>query len=166
MQTTLARHGKQPTRLTRWQIEQVTAAQTPRITFRSPSFYLYKDDPKHRAIVTVYLTLVNDIPDTDKINAVITHHRTERHYNHISFSSLRRLSALSTTPLLSADTFAKIEAALVADEMLAAGQEQADRKPELKTRSGYRLIDRVDAAIAYGQVEEMVNERHETEAQP
>jgi hypothetical protein len=90
--------------------------------------------------VTVYLTLVNDIPDTDKINAVITHHRTERHYNHISFSSLRRLSALSTTPLLSADTFAKIESALVADEMLAAGQEQADRKPELKTRKGYSPI--------------------------
>jgi hypothetical protein len=30
----------------------------------------------------------------------------------------------------------------------------------------FRLIDRVDAAIAYGQVEEMVNERHEMEAQP
>jgi hypothetical protein len=127
-------------RISTWKQVQAAKEAYSKTTFRQPSFWLHKDDPKHRAIVTVYLTLVNDIPDTDKINAVITHHRTERHYNHISFSSLRRLSALSTTPLLSADTFAKIESALVADEMLAAGQEQADRKPELKTRKGYSPI--------------------------
>jgi hypothetical protein len=142
-------------RISTWKQVQAAKEAYSKTTFRQPSFWLHKDDPKHRAIVTVYLTLVNDIPDTDKINAVITHHRTERHYNHITFSSLRRLSALSTTPLLSADTFAKIEAALVAAEMLAAGQEQADRKPELKTRSGYRLIDRVDAALEIGVLHEL-----------
>jgi hypothetical protein len=41
----------------------------------------------------------------------------------------------------------------VADEMLAAGKAQA-----------FRLIDRVDAAIAYGQVAEMVNDTEQVAA--
>lgn len=42
-----------------------------------------------------------------------------------------------------------------AQEMLAAGKAQQEQ---------FRLIDRVDAAIAYGQVAEMFNDQHEVAA--
>jgi hypothetical protein len=49
----------------------------------------------------------------------------------------------------------KDESERLAAEMLQAAHAQQDT---------FRLIDRVDAAIAYGQVAEMVNEQHEVEA--
>jgi hypothetical protein len=145
-------------RISTWKQVQAAKEAYSKTTFRQPSFWLHKDDPKHRAIVTVYFTLTDNQIHSDAINVVLTHHRTERRYSHITLASLHRLSRIAPLPLLSDAQFEALDNAAVAAAMLKAGQEQADRKPELKTRKGYQLIDRVDAAIAYGQVEEMVNE--------
>jgi hypothetical protein len=148
-------HGKRTPRLSSWQQEQTAKQAYAKTTFRQPSFYLYKDDPKHRAIVTVYLTLVDNLLQANSINVVLTHHRTERRYNHISLASLRRLSSIAPLPLLTDEQFTAINEALVADEMLNAAKEQADRKPELHTKKGFRLIDRFDAAIQIGTLHEL-----------
>jgi hypothetical protein len=162
-QTAYTRTKRTP-RLSSWQQEQTAKQAYAKTTFRQPSFYLYKDDPKHRAIVTVYLTLVDNLLQTNSINVVLTHHRTERRYNHISLASLRRLSSIAPLPLLTDEQFTSVNEALVAADMLDAGKEQAARQPELHTKKGFRLIDRVDAAIAYGQVSEMVNDTEQVAA--
>lgn len=153
-------HGKAKPHLTRWQAEQQAQQEISKYQFRAPSFWLYRDDPAHRANVTVYLTLKNNIVET--ANVVLTHHRTERRYNHITIASLKRLSSIAPLPLLTADQFAAMDEAMVAAEMLTAARAQADRKPGQD--ADFRLLDRVDAAIAYGQVAEMVNDEHEVAA--
>jgi hypothetical protein len=136
-------HGKRTPRLSSWQQEQTAKQAYAKTTFRQPSFYLYKDDPKHRAIVTVYLTLVDNLLQANSINVVLTHHRTERRYNHISLASLRRLSSIAPLPLLTDEQFTAINEALVADEMLAAATMQANR-----------LLNRAVTAVAIGKAAE------------
>jgi hypothetical protein len=137
-------------RISTWKQVQAAKEAYSKTTFRQPSFWLHKDDPKHRAIVTVYFTLTDNQIHSDAINVVLTHHRTERRYSHITLASLHRLSRIAPLPLLSDAQFEALDNAAV-----AAGQEQADRKPELKTRKGYQLIDRVDAAIEIGVLHEL-----------
>jgi hypothetical protein len=141
-------------RISTWKQVQAAKEAYSKTTFRQPSFWLHKDDPKHRAIVTVYFEATDNKININKINVVLTHHRTERRYSHITLASLHRLSRIAPLPLLSDAQFEALDNAAVAADMLAAGQAQQET---------FRLIDRVDAAIAYGQVEEMVNERHEME---
>jgi hypothetical protein len=136
-------------RISAWQQAQAAKEAYSKTTFKQPSFWLYKDDPKHRATVTVYFTLTDNQIHSDAINVVLTHHRTERRYSHITLASLHRLSRIAPLPLLSDAQFEALDNAAVAAEMLAAAHAQQET---------FRLIDRVDAAIAYGQVEEMVNE--------
>jgi hypothetical protein len=136
-------------RISTWKQVQAAKEAYSKTTFKQPSFWLHKDDPKHRAIVTVYFTLTDNQIHSDAINVVLTHHRTERRYSHITLASLHRLSRIAPLPLLSDAQFEALDNAAVAAEMLAAAHAQQET---------FRLIDRVDAAIAYGQVEEMVNE--------
>jgi hypothetical protein len=143
-------------RISTWKQVQAAKEAYSKTTFRQPSFWLHKDDPKHRATVTVYFTLTDNQIHSDAINVVLTHHRTERRYSHITLASLHRLSRIAPLPLLSDAQFEALDNAAVAAEMLKRAAAESNRKPGRD--SEFRLIDRVDAAIAYGQVEEMVNE--------
>jgi hypothetical protein len=153
-QTQVAFHGKRTPRLSSWQQEQTAKQEYSKLSYRSPNFLWSKTDPKHRATVSVYMTLVDN--RITKTNAVISrsfYRGGERRYSNVSLASLRRLSSIAPLPLLTDEQFTAINEALVADEMLAAGKAQA-----------FRLIDRVDAAIAYGQVAEMVNDTEQVAA--
>ena len=158
MQATVQIHGRKTTHLSRWQAEQRAQQEISRTQYRAPNFLWRNDSPRNRAGVTVYLTLKDDIIEIEKTHVVISrnyYRGGERRYNNVTLASLRRLSALPSVPLVTAERFAATEAAQVAKEMLDAAQAQQEK---------FRLLDRVDAAIAYGQVQEMVNEQHESQA--
>jgi hypothetical protein len=133
-------------RISTWKQVQAAKEAYSKTTFRQPSFWLHKDDPKHRAIVTVYFTLTDNQIHSDAINVVLTHHRTERRYSHITLASLHRLSRIAPLPLLSDAQFEALDNAAVADEMLASGHAQQET---------FRLIDRVDVAMQVGVLHEL-----------
>jgi hypothetical protein len=133
-------------RISAWQQAQAAKEAYSKTTFKQPSFWLYKDDPKHRATVTVYFTLTDNQIHSDAINVVLTHHRTERRYSHITLASLHRLSRIAPLPLLSDAQFEALDNAAVADEMLAVAHAQQET---------FRLIDRVDAALEIGVLHEL-----------
>jgi hypothetical protein len=133
-------------RISAWQQAQAAKEAYSKTTFKQPSFWLYKDDPKHRAIVTVYFEATDNKININKINVVLTHHRTERRYSHITLASLHRLSRIAPLPLLSDAQFEALDNAAVAAEMLAAAHAQQET---------FRLIDRVDAALEIGMLHQL-----------
>ena len=149
-------HGRKTTHLSRWQFEQIALKELSRTQYRAPNFLWRNDSPRQRAAVTVYLTIKDNIIETTNVVISRNYYRGgERRYNNVTLASLRRLSALPSMPLVTEERFAATGAARIAQEMLDAGKAQQEQ---------FRLLDRVDAAIAYGQVQEMVNSQHEVEA--
>jgi hypothetical protein len=133
-------------RISTWKQVQAAKEAYSKTTFRQPSFWLHKDDPKHRAIVTVYFEATDNKININKINVVLTHHRTERRYSHITLASLHRLSRIAPLPLLSDAQFEALDNAAVAAEMLAAAHAQQD---------AFRLVDRVEDALKIGTLHEL-----------
>jgi hypothetical protein len=148
MQTAYARHGKPKVRMTQQEIAQYLQRNTPptlqpHIEPESPFDIRGHVKPQSRAWMsgkTIWFTL----------------YRIARpgHVSEGQWIPITR--TMGATP----------ERRKMIRRVLKAREQEADRQLQAAhaQQDAFRLIDRVDAAIAYGQVEEMVNERHEIEA--
>jgi hypothetical protein len=146
----LARHGKRTPRLTQTQIAHFQH-QTPRIRLRHPSYVWSPNGGSKRASIQFQLTFLNDTLTEAQVIIQRNFYRGgQRTYKNLTLATLRRFNSIFITPLLSDEQFAALERERIAQDMLAAGHAQ---NPQ-----AFRLLDRVNDAIIYGQAAELLND--------